>query len=314
LCETLSMESKDIRTAGELISVAVHTSQDAVLHYRDCSALMRRFKNEAAAIEFDGIAAAEGARGQMMIDWARAESLELSPGITACQWQEPNVPASYEIEAQDPIRSTAYRVLAFATQRSQQIFRFYIDVAAGTKDAKIQEYAEILAQEELDFASAMRAKRRRAWHAERGQHPHESRIDPRAIETMADLLTVAASLERCILQNLRLLLKTEQQVQLLVKHSENTLHEIKLLARDSGATSEAANQVEEVIEDYSSQLTEQSLDSSRLLQRLYRDSDRSFLYYDFVVSRAPEEAILLRAQRLTYLALLRLNMLHELQP
>ena len=53
-------------------------------------------------------------------------------------------------------------------------------------------------------------------------------------------------------------------------------------------------------------------DRAGLLRRLYTDSDRCFMFYDAIVMRSKDEAVMLRAQHLTRSAMGRLDLLREL--
>ena len=303
------MERLNIQSPGELLSVALHAAQVASGHYVDCAEQMRGYENDASAAVFDRLAAAEVEREQLIIDWASAEGIALQVIAEPLDWQDLDAHSDYDVAAQDPIRSTPYKVLAFIVHRSEQAFRFFTYVAANARNEATREYAEILAQEELDRASLNRVGRRRAWHIQRKAHPEEAGIYPDAVTSMGDLLAVSASLEHCVHADLSSLLEDYPRLQQLTSHCEDTLADIETRRPGSGTCSDAAAGVVESVAAYREQLPTLYGDRQGLLRRLCTDSDRCFAYYDAVVARTRDEAIMLQAQRFTRLALARLDML-----
>jgi len=306
------MERIIVQSSAELFSVAQLLAREAAYRYTDLAREMRAYGNEASASIFDQISAVELQREELIVEWAKVEGIHLLSDFDSIEWVDPGVGTDYDAAAQDPIRSTPYRVLAFMVHNAERAFRLFTHLAASTTDDMINEYAEILAQEELDRVALVRSMRRRAWHAERKAHPEDPDIEPAAVESMADLLATSASLERCVLANLAALLEDYPQLQQLIGHSEEAISEIDELAGASVASGEAAGSNIEAIEAYGMSIAKLAGDSEELLRRLYTDSDRCFMFYDAIVMHSEDEAVMLRGQHLAVAALERLDLLREL--
>ncbi|MEH6580891.1 MAG: hypothetical protein V7754_03070 [Halioglobus sp.] len=305
------MKRVNIQSSADLLSVAMRSVREAAQRYTNFGCEMRAYENEASATVFDQVAAIEIEREQLLGKWAKVEGLELSADAEALDWEGPSVGTQYDDAARNPIRSTPYRVLAYVAHDAERAFRFYSYIAGSSADDTACEYAEILANEELDHAALMRSMRRRAWHAERSTHSEAPDINPGGVYSLGDLLATAASLESCVLANLAALQQDHPQLQQLIADSKAALTKIEERA-GSTATSGAATRNIELIETYAREIAQLDGDRERLLRRLYTDSDRSFMFYDAVVMRSTDEAVMLQAQDLTRSALGRLDLLREL--
>ena len=192
------MLSANVRSAAELMSIALCAEHEAVRRYTRLAADMHSYGNEEAASLFERMVDEEQEHERLIEAWARAEGIALRADIGPVVWEDPQVATDYDSEATDPARSTPYRALAFAAHNEERAFRYYTHVAANAVDESVREYAEILAREELGHAALLRSMRRRAWHTERENGREEPHIDPAAIHSLADLLAVAASMEQCL--------------------------------------------------------------------------------------------------------------------
>jgi hypothetical protein len=83
---------------------------------------------------------------------------------------------------------TPYRALALAVDEAQRNFRTFAHIAALAEPADVIRDAERLARNELGRATALRAARRRAYHAERPS-------DMPALATLAELHAFSARWE-----------------------------------------------------------------------------------------------------------------------
>ncbi len=306
------MDRIQVQSSAELLSLAVLAATDAASRYVGLAVEMRACGNEASASIFDQMATVEREREQLIVEWAKVEGVALDVDTDPVQWLDPGVGTQYDDAARDPIRSTPYRVLAFLVHNAERAFRLFTHIAASTADDMINEYAEILAQEELDRAAQLRSLRRRAWHAERKEYHGEPDIEPGVVECPGDLLITAASLERCVHSNLLALLEDYPQLQQIIDHSEGILTGIDALSSGLVTSGDAATENINSIEAYASNITRLVGDREGLLRRLYRDSDRCFEFYDILVIRSGDEAVMLQAQRLSRAALKRLDLLREL--
>ena len=305
------MKGVHIQSSADLLSVALRSVQEAARRYTNLAAEMREYRNEASAILFDQVAAVEIQREELLRKWAKVEGVELSADAEILHWEGPGVGTQYDSAARTPIRSTPYRVLAYVAHDAERAFRFYTSIAGSSADAATCEYAEILATEELDHAALIRSKRRLAWHAERKANCDQPRVDPGFIESLGDLMATAASLERCVLANLTALREEYPQLRQLVARGERALQEIEERAASAVTSGEPTRNIE-VIEAYGETIVPVEGDQESLLRRLYTDSDRCFMFYDAVVMRSTDEAVMLQAQDFTRMALGRLDSLREL--
>jgi rubrerythrin len=306
------MQRTNIQSVAELLSVARLASQEAARQYVNLAGEMRDYESETSASTYDRLAQLEIEHEQLIIAWAKAEDIALAPDLAPIHWEDPNVGTQYDAAAKDPIRSTPYRVLAYAAHNEELSFRFFTHVAASTEDDTVREYAEVLAQEELGHAALIRSMRRRAWHTARLEHPEEPGIKADTVESMGDFLAVAASLERCVRTNLAALLDDYPQMNQVLVHSENVRKAIEALATGYGTRSEAAADTIDSIEAYRGKIDALTGDRQGLLRRLYNDSDRCAMYYEALVTSTRDEAVMLQAQNLTSSALERMDLLREI--
>lgn len=306
------MDRINIQSSAELLSVAQQLAWEGAQRYLDLAAKMREYRNEASALIFDQMTVVEQEREQLIVEWAKVESVQLDADIESIQWDDPGVSTEYDSAARDPIRSTPYRVLASLVNNADRVFRLYTHIAASTADHMIAEYAEILAQEELDRVAQLRSLRRRAWHAERRAHPEDPDIEPTTVQSLGDLLATSASLERCVLANLAALLEDYPQLQQLITHSDDVISEIEKRAGAFITSEEATGSNIEAIEAYGRSIAPLKGDPGELLRRLYADSDRCFMLYDAIVMHSDDETVMLQGQRLAVAAQERLDLLGEL--
>lgn len=306
------MQRINIQSVAQLLSVARLASQEAAQRYVTLADEMRDYDSETSASTYDRLAQLEIEHEQLIIAWAKAEDIALARDPAPIQWQDPNVGTQYDAAAKDPIRSTPYRVLAYAAHNEELSFRFFTHVAASTEDDTVREYAEVLAQEELGHAALIRSMRRRAWHAARLEHPEEPRIKPDDVESMADFLAIAAGLERCVRANLSALLNDYPQMNQVLVHSEKVRRGIEALGENYDTRSEATADTTDAIEAYRGKIDALTGDRQGLLRRLYNDSDRCAMYYEALVTSTRDEAVMLQAQNLTSSALERMNLLREI--
>jgi len=306
------MDKTEIQTSAELFSTVLMTVREAARYFAHCSGEMREHRNEACASIFEQISTTEREREKQIVSWAESEGLHLSPDAMPLDWQDPNVRSEYDAAALDPIRSTPYRVLALVAHNADRAFRFFAHVAAYAEDSDLSEYAEILAQEELERVAQFRSLRRRAWHAEQDRHRNRPKLDPGAVDSTADLFNISASLERCVLASVKALLEIYPALSGVVSYSETILKGVERQARSSGEScTQAAIRDVDSIEVYCKDLGQNGADNAALLQRLYCDCDRCFMYYDALVTRTMNEAVMLQAQKLAASAMARIDMLRD---
>jgi len=303
------MQSTDIQSPSDLLSIALATASEGSKYFSHCQQEMSLCANEASAGVFAALSKSEQERRQTLLNWAEAEGLNTNEGASALNWQDPNVGDTYDTAAVDPIRSTPYRVLAMFANRADTGFRFYSYVAAYSDDEAIREYAEILAEEELERACVARKHRRVAWHAQRELLLSRPELQPDTVDSLSDLLCVSAALERCVCVGLgKLTAHSPALIQVLDACNE-ALNDIKALASSAGSYCEIAGEEAEAIAQYCQVRPTGDVSAMRL--QLYGDLDRCFVYYDALVNCADDEAIMLQAQQFAFSAMARIDLLHE---
>jgi len=221
------------------------------------------------------------------------------------------VPTNYDDEAVDPEHSSPYRALAFAVHNEERAFRFYIYVAATTNDETVREHAETLAREELGHASLLRAMRRKAWREEQQTGRDEPDIEPHLIQTLADLLSVAASANHCLLDNVEALADSHPELGLFRAATYSTLLDTETRLKTAGRPGEDVARAIESIENYRRKIASMNDDPDALQQRLHVDSDRCFAFYDTVVTHTSDETVMLAAQKLSESMLERIGLLRD---
>ncbi len=307
------MLTTNVKTASDLMSIALKAEREAVRRYLRLVDAMRHHGNREAAALFERMAREEQEHERLLEEWAQLEGIELRTDIGPVSWEDPQVPTVYDNEAVDPARCTPYRALAFAVHNEERAFHFYAHVAANADDEAVRDYAETLAQEELGHAALLRAMRRQAWHAEQEAAREEPDVDPGAIHTLADLLTVAAGMEHCLAENMDALLDAYPALQPVKTALQNELADIQARLKTAGQAGAAIAAVLDSIREYERKTAAKNDDANASLQRLYSDSDRCFYFYDAVVTHSKNEDVMLAAQQLSESALERVGALQGMR-
>ena len=312
VCETLAMLNIEVKTTSDLMSIALYAEHEAVRRYARLAETMHRHGNQEAAAMFERMVEEEQAHEHMIEEWAKLEGVELRTDIGPVVWEDPQVPTDYDGEAVDPEYSSPYRALAFAVHNEERAFRFYIYVAATANDETMREHAETLAKEELGHASLLRAMRRRAWRAEKQTGHDEPGVEPRIIHTLADLLSVAASADHCLIDNVETIADSYPELGLFRAATNSILTDTKARLKSAGKPGMDVVRAIESIENYRRKTASLSDDPDALQQRLRTDSDRYFAFYDAVVTHTRDEAVMLAAQKLSESMLERISLLQDI--
>ena len=305
------MLTTDVRTPGELMSIALYAEHEAVRRYTRLAEAMRSHGNQEAASLFERMVKEEQEHERLIREWAELEGIKLRTDIGPVKWEDPQVPTDYDSDAVDPAHSTPYRALAFAVHNEERAFHFYTHVAATAEDETVREYAETLAREELGHAALLRAMRRRAWRAEQETRHDEPDIEPAAIHTLADLLAVASSAEHCLADNLAALADSHPELKKAGTAMRALLTDTENRLSSAGKPGKEAVRALESIEAYKRKTVSTNRDPDTLLQQLRSDSDRCFAFYDAVMANATDESIMLAAQRLSESALEHIHLLRD---
>lgn len=306
------MLSVNVQSASELMSIALHAEHEAVRRYTRLAREMRSQGNQEAAALFERMVDEEQQHEHLIEAWSQGEHIQLRTDIGPIVWEDPQVATVYDSEAVDPVRSSTYRALAFAVHNEERAFRFYTHVAANTEDGRVREYAEILAREELGHAALLRAMRRRAWRAERDSSRDEPDIQPGTINSLADLLAVAAGIERCLAGKMSDLSESYPELRETGTATQRSLAAIETRLKAAGKPGAGIADSIAALERYTGKTTAAGNDASQSLQRLCADGDRCFALYDAVVARVQDETVMLAAQELSESALARVHVLQNL--
>jgi len=305
------MLTSDVQTTGDLMSIAMYAEHEAIRRYTRLAATMRSYGNQETAALFERMIREEQEHERLISEWAQLEGIQLRNDIGPVKWEDPQVPTDYDSDAVDPAHSTPYRALAFAVHNEERAFHFYTQVAATAENATVREYAETLAREELGHAALLRAMRRRAWRTEREAGYEEPQIDPAIIHTLADLLAVAGSAERCLADRLDALSDCHSGLEKIRQAASAMLTGIETQLASAGEPGMETARAIESIENYKNDTAAKDTTPDALLKRLRSDSDRCFAFYDAVVTHAMDEAVMLAAQKLSESVLERIDLLRD---
>ena len=154
---------RSIGTVEKLLAVAEALEREAAARYRGLATRMARQGHSAIAAEFEALAALEERHVGQVAE--RAQSLlGHPPALLSVGW---DLPPTYDEDEARGAELSAYQALAFAVRNEERAFAYYTYVAAETKNPGVRTLAEELARDELDHASMLRHRRRRAFHADR---------------------------------------------------------------------------------------------------------------------------------------------------
>ena len=305
------MLSTNVKTTGDLMSIALQAEREAIRRYSDLAEEMREGNNESAAALFERMVIEEQEHERLLLEWMEQENIDENPEIGSISWRDPNISTTYDDEARDPYYSTPYRALAFAVHNEEIAFRFYTHVAAESDNEAVCKYAEILAREELGHAALLRAERRRAYHAEREANVIEPRLDPKTVHNEADLLAAAIHIDHYLADEMKMFTSDSPEINSLEKETRQQIVSNENALSSKPSPGEDITRSLEKIKSYNSTMAENSDDPDSRLQRLCACCDRSFAFYDTVVETADDETIMLTAQKLTSSALDRIGILKQ---
>ena len=303
----------EIRSTTKLISIALAAEREAIRRYAELAGKMKEDGHDKVGALFERMVVEEQAHEQKLTEWAALAGLVIDEDIEPVKWEDPGVATTYDAEAIDPHLSSPYKALAFAVHNEERGFRFYSYVAAHSNDPGVCEYAEILAREELGHAALLRGHRRRAWHAQRQRTEAEPDIDPATIHNTADLLAATVCIEQYIAPLMDALGNEYPDLKLLAAGTQEGLakNEKTLLESDSPGTALAATL--QSIASWRDRRSANPENSPGALRRLCGACNRSFEFYDAVVSLAEDESVMLAAQRQSATTLQRIAELRRLQ-
>lgn len=305
------MLSTNVKTTGDLMSIALQAEREAIRRYTQLASSMREGGNENVAALFERMVVEEEEHERLLLEWMAQEGIDENPEIEPIKWKDPNVSTTYNDEARDPYYSSPYKALAFAVHNEEIAFRFYTHVAANSENETVRKYAEVLAREELGHAALLRAERRNAYHAEKESNQAQPKLDPKAIHNEADLLAAAIHIDRYLVEQMDNISATSPEIKSLSNETQQQIsHNEDALDTQSAPSTNIKNNLEQLTL-HNANMQEKFDDPELQLQRLWSCCDRSFAFYDTIVETAENEDVMLAAQKLTSSALDRIGKLKE---
>lgn len=311
------MLSTNVKTASDLMSIALQAEREAIRRYTELSEKMHEAHNEAASALFKRLILEEQEHEHLLLQWMSQENIVENPDIGPVKWRDPNISTTYDNDARDPSYSSPYRALAFAVHNEEIAFRFYTHVAANSDNKDIREYAETLAREELGHAALLRAERRRAYHAERNTHSTEPVLNANNILTISDLLSVAIHIDEYLLEKLGQLNLTSGKINtvnaLLAQHIEQNKTELTgSLQHSTDSPDKQLIATLQQLDVFNNQILAKQTSDKLALQRILEMCDHEFSLYDSIVEATEHEELMLAAQKLSSAALDRIDALKQL--
>lgn len=300
------MLSTDISSTPELISIALAAGHKAGQRYARLASRMRRHDNEESAAVFDLLFADEQAYQDKISEWAALEDMQIDADAIPGEWDDPNVQTDYDVQARNPFRCTAYKALAYAVHNTERAFLFYTYVSADSSDADVCHHARVLAREELSRAEALRHRRRKAWHAQT-EKITTSRIDPRVINSVPDLLVVTICIEQYLGRLFKLAESKFTELKGLAGSTRQSLSVSEKALREGKPPGAGVMEALKKVGTWRDAMLSETRDASAALRRLSTDCDRSFAFYNSVVKTAEDEAVMLMAQQQSVLATQRIT-------
>lgn len=308
------MLSSNVKSISDLMSIALQAEREAIRRYSQLAACMREGNNESTADLFERMVSEERGHERLLLEWMAQEGVAESPDIGPISWRDPHVSTVYNDDACDPVYSTPYRALAFAVHNEEIAFRFYTQVEADSANETVRQYAETLAREELGHAALLRAERRLAYHRERESSREEPKLDPMAILSEADLLSMAIHIDRYLVDQMQEVAIDTPEINSLTRETQQQISNNEKVLSDKVRDSrilpgEGVISNLEKLKLHNAYM-KQKFDSPDLgLKQLWACCDRSFAFYDTIVETADDEQVMLTAQKLTSTALDRIGVL-----
>ncbi len=294
-----------VKTAGELLALALAFERRAANGFRLMANRMREEGRDDLARLFEGLAREEDRHAEDLRRLPEAADLSADP---VAQDLEPDLaPHSGAPDRESLRRLSVYDCLAEAVRNEIKTFDFFSNVAARAEDDALQDLAESLAKEELEHANVLRRVRRQAYHQERrapGVWPKAS-----VIETLNDLRAAAIRGERAVAAGTGAL---DRQLPELNEISQSIADLLSHPSEEEDRSQAAEATPEETGGSAPGTAGENRISPDRGRQRAALDgAQEAFAFYDAVVASASREDVMLTAQALSTLALKRIQLLRD---
>jgi hypothetical protein len=299
-------------TIEELGSTALTLSTAAATRFKALSEEMERYGRSELAAVFDRLAAEQNSMTRAILDRGSWQP-EGAPHASNVSWDTSNGAglegaSDLDDEARNPHLSSPYKALAFAVRMAERDFRFYSYVAAMAANDDVRRLAEWLATEGLTLAGQRRARRRGAYHAQRGADDSGAddnggaarALNPILVDSMADLLSAATVMEQRMAQRLASAVAAGAELAPLSGQVRLHVDELTLALRVCG---DPCSSPEWAPADFTDTGTPRNRGDegtpARDIGFALAEGERAFAFYSAVVSTASNEAVMLEAQRLS---------------
>ena len=297
------MVPSQVKTAGELLALALALERGAASRFRLMAARMREEGRDDLVRLFEGLAREEDRHAEDLRRLPEAADRSAEPAI---QDLPPDLPAFSGAPDGESLREfSIYDCLAEAVRNEINTFDFFSHVAANAEDGALQDLAERLAKEELEHATVLRRVRREAFHQLRrrpGIWPKAS-----AVETLDDLRAAALQGEQTVAARAGAL---QRQLPELEEISRSIADLLTEPPRDRSLPAEATPGG--VGGSRPRSVRENRISPDRDLLRAALDGAKeAFTFYDAVVASASREDVMLTAQALSTHSLRRIELLRD---
>jgi hypothetical protein len=299
------MQPTDIQSPGQLLAAALVVERDAAQHYGDMAARMRKFENHEADALFQRLVDEGLEREKQLHEWVKLEGIDLPEYTEPVAWEDPLTQNTYDAEARDPYRSTPYKALAYAAHNTDRIFHLYTFISAHASDSQTKEYAKILAGDALSRTRLLTSRRRRAYHLEHRGVRQQQLDTALGLKSLTELFVVAASIEARLSGLLTAMAEHYEDLAEVAGQTRETVERCRQCLTAAGepiVEPEAPYNIENVGGDLQQDIL-----------RIFAESERTFNFYDTVMAHAYDEDIMLEAQRLSESALVRLELIRDMQ-
>ncbi len=208
--------------------------------------------------------------------------------------------------------TTPYRALAFAVEMKEDIFKLYSYLTAASQDKHFCQCAERLAKAELVHAAALRARRRQAYHAEKGARAGLTWPAPERIETPHDLMSCVRAMEGRTVQRYR---KAAQKEGVLSHYSDLTTRLVEQMTRTAETLGLTPDQRPAEATGQSGMnafsAPEAPEEPVAALQQALSESERAFEFYNAVLTQTENEDTMRLARCLCEESVPRLSLVWE---
>ena len=299
------MVQSEVKTARELLALALAFEDRAAHRFRLMAARMREEARDDLARLFESLAQEEVRHADELRRMPEAAD---SSAEALGQDLAPDLEAICSAPDADTLRrQTLYDCLADAVRNEIKTFDFYSYVAATAEDTLLQDLAESLAKEELGHANELRRLRRQAYRqlrSEAGPWPKAS-----AIETLGDLQAAATRGERAVAAVMGGLYRQIPELEDVTRSLTDSLPQF---VAEGGESAAATSDTDTGPAARGASDGRARPDRDRLRAAL-RCATEAFEFYDAVVSMAAREDVMLTAQALSACALRRIQLLRGSQ-